>query len=68
MATFEKQSPKLVKVSMNGQFAGWLEQSSRRSTGLHSERFTFWSGRVCGTDVSATTLTAAKAKISSLCA
>lgn len=59
---FERVSPKLVKVVKCGTFAGWLEQDTRRTTGLHSERFTFWSGLVSGNAVSATTLTSAKAK------
>jgi hypothetical protein len=62
-ATYEKQSTKLVKVLVDGRFAGWIEQLSRRSSGLSSERYTYWQGRVDGSDVQATTLTGIKAKI-----
>jgi hypothetical protein len=66
MLTYEKHSAKLVKVLKGGAFAGWLEQSSHRNTGLNSERHTYWSGLVHGAHVSAATLTGLKAKIAKL--
>jgi len=61
--TYERASSRLVKVKIDGAFAGWLEQQARRTTGLHSERYTYWAGIVAGKDYTATTLTGLKAKI-----
>jgi hypothetical protein len=50
-------------VMKDGVKVGCLHQSKRRTTGLHSERITTWSGTIDGREISASTITAAKARI-----
>jgi hypothetical protein len=61
--TYEKNSDRLVKVLIDGRFAGWLERDFHRSTGLHARRRAVWSGFVSGVAISATSLTTAKSRI-----
>lgn len=64
--TYERNSPKLIKVVADGAFAGWLEQGSHKPTGLRSKRYTYWSGIIAGHDISAPTISAAKKKVEAI--
>ncbi len=63
MIEFVTHGPKLVEVRKDGTFAGWLAKETRRTSGLHSRRVTWWEGRIAGTAFEADTLTLAKARI-----
>jgi hypothetical protein len=56
----------LIRVGLNGVFAGWLTRSTRRTTGLHAQRIDTWEGKIAGTEIRATTLTGAKKQIAAL--
>lgn len=61
--TYERTSPKLIKVLKDGVFAGFLEKDYYKPTGLNAEGYVYWSGKIAGQQISAPTITAAKAKI-----
>jgi hypothetical protein len=62
--TYERISPKQIKVCRDGAFLCWLDRTIRRqTTGFHTQRFTYWEARFCGHEVKALTLADAKGKI-----
>ena len=64
--SYERTTPKLIKVIMDGAFAGYLERGYHKPTGLHAEGYTYWSGTIAGQAISSTTITTAKAKIAKM--
>ena len=60
---YERIGPKLVKVTKDGAFAGWLRKSSHYPTGFHGERVIVWSYECGGRDVRAGSISKVKAKI-----
>jgi hypothetical protein len=60
---YERIGPKLIKVTKDGAFAGFLRKSSHYPTGFHGKRYIIWSCDIEGREIRANSITAAKAKI-----